>query len=86
MTANLATPQSGAMTRTDTPSVFFPHLATLFGFLCFSLSHVYDASLSLAVILLYLPHNSKLVVEKGGLCYSNCRLRVSDLCRSALHH
>ena len=87
MTANLATPQSGAMTKTDTPtSVFFPHLATLFGFLMFfSLTRI---SLSLAVILLYLPaHNSKLVVEKGGLCYSNCRLvRVSDLCRSALHH
>ena len=85
MTANLATPLSGAMTRTDTPSVFFPQLATLFGFfMFFSLTRV---SLSLVVILLCLPHNSQLVVEKGGLCYSNnCRLGVSDLCRSALHH
>ena len=30
-----------------------------------------------AVILLFLPHNT--VVDKEGLCYSNCRLRASDL-------
>ena len=51
-------------------SVFFFQLAILFGFYMFySLTRI-------VVILLFLPHNT--VVEKEGLCYSNCRLRVSD--------
>jgi len=65
-------------------SVFFSPISNPFWFFYVFLPHTYI--IFLAVILLYLPHDSHLVVEKGGLCYSNCRLRVSDLCRSPLHH